>query len=194
MARLSLWSLRKLLIVEWTPVTEIELIPPLGDELKMHLEGYYGAVRHASYSAWNLLYKTLIDNNLPVSAVSFTKTGKPYFMDSTIHFSLSHSHGLCAVAVADLPVGVDIELCMKSYKHHLIERSLCAAEKKVFDGDFTRIWCLKEALAKMTGKGIIGYPRNIDTTKIRSCLKKRFLFDSCNYWLCAVNQESIIGA
>ena len=176
-----------MLIVEWTPVTETEIIPPLGDELISHLEQYHGAVKFDSCSAWSLLYKALRKNNLTISTVAFTENGKPCFTDPSLHFSISHSHGLCAVAVADRPVGVDIEICKKSYKPNLIERSLCDAEKQVFDGDFTRIWCRKEAMAKMTGEGITGYPFDIDTTKYEF-QEKLINYDGKNYWLVAVKR------
>ena len=154
-----------MLILKWGPITQTEYIPPLGEELKLHLENRKGAVKHASCSAWSLLFQTMQENSLPVSTVSFTETGKPYFLNSGICFSISHSHGVCAVAVADKPVGVDVEINKTSYPQHLIERSLTAAEQESFNGDFTRLWCRKEAVAKMMGEGIVGYPRNIDTKK-----------------------------
>ena len=128
-----------MLILEWAPITEIEEISPFGEELERHLKNRKDAVKHASCSAWNLLHQTLLSNGLPVSTISFTDTGKPYFPDSDLFFSLSHSHGLCAVAVADRPVGVDVEVVKESYNPHLIERSLTDEEKAVFDEDFTHV-------------------------------------------------------
>jgi len=135
--------------------------------LERHLESRNGAVKHASCSAWNLLFQTLLENGLPVSTVSITDIGKPYFLNSNIYFSISHSHGICAVAVADRPVGVDVEIIKTTYPPHMIERSLTIAEQDSFDGDFTHLWCRKEAVAKMTGEGITGYPNNIDTTEYK---------------------------
>jgi phosphopantetheinyl transferase len=102
--------MKKLMIKKWTQVTETGVIPPLGEELVKHIERYHGTVKHASCSAWNLLFQTMQENGLPVSTVSFTDNGKPYFADSTIHFSLSHSHDLCAVTITDQPVGIDVEM------------------------------------------------------------------------------------
>ena len=95
-----------MLIVEWSHITETEEIPPMGDELRNHLRNRKGQVKYASCSAWNLLHQTMLSNGLPVSTISITDAGKPYLLDSSIHISLSHSHGVCAVAVADRPVGV----------------------------------------------------------------------------------------
>lgn len=174
------------MIIEWEPVKNINNLPPFGDELPVHLEAYRGAVKQASFSAWNLLYKVLSVNNLQISTVDFTDTGKPYFKNSNIHFSISHSGGVCAVAVSGQSVGVDIELQKISYNFHLIERSLTEKEQKLFDGDFTRIWCRKEAVAKMTGKGITGYPNNIDTTDYQF-REQKIEFSGKTYWLVAVN-------
>ena len=173
-----------MLILQWRPITEIDKIPPFGEELKRRLERR-GAAKHASCSAWNLLYQTLLNNGLPVTTVSFTATGKPYFPDSDMFFSLSHSHDICAVAVADHLVGVDVEMLKDSYNPHLVERSLSENEKVVYDGDFTRIWSRKEAVAKMTGEGLTGYPDNIDTTG-HKFIEQQIEYAGQYYWLVAV--------
>ena len=72
-----------------------------------------------------------------------------------------------------------------SYNPHLVERSLSENEKAEFDGDFTRIWCRKEAVAKMTGEGITGYPCNIDTTKY-GFNERQIEHTGQKYWLVAV--------
>ena len=174
-----------MLIVEWAPIMETEVIPPMGDELRKHLKNRKSAVKHASCSAWNLLYQTLLANGFPVGDVAFTANGKPYFQHSDIHFSISHSHAVCAMAIADHPVGIDVEVMKKTYPPHLIERSLTDAEKVVYDGDFTHIWCRKEAVAKMTGEGISGYPVNIDTTNY-TFDEKQIEWNGQKYWLVAV--------
>ena len=144
------------MIIRWTQITETEYIPPFGVKLIEHLKSRMGTVLHASCSAWGLLYNMLTDNDIEYSEVAFTDTGKPFFLDKDIHFSISHSHELCAVAISDHLVGVDIEIVKANYNPRMIERSLCDNEKETFDGDFTRIWVRKEAVAKMTGKGIVG--------------------------------------
>ncbi len=173
------------MITEWTVITESDRIPPMGDALAAHLSAYKGGTRHASCSAWNLLYRTLQNSKLPIAAVAFTETGKPYFPGIPLYFSLSHSKGLCAVAIADVPVGVDIELCRDNLNPRLIDKSLCDAEKEVYDGDFIRFWCRKEAVAKMTGAGISGYPSHIDTTKY-AFREHRIDHAGREYWLAAV--------
>lgn len=176
-----------MLITNWLPIIENDAIPPLGTVLSAHLCEITKPVRFASCSVWNLLYRTLLENNFPISTVAFTDTGKPYFLDSNIHFSLSHSKGVCAVAISDQPVGIDVEVIKESYNLHLIERSLSKKEAAVFDGDFTRIWCRKEAVAKMTGEGITGYPNHIDTTAYKF-EERQIEYDGLKYWLVAVQR------
>lgn len=176
------------MIINWSPITETEWIPPFGDELKRHLESKQGTVLHASCSAWSLLYKTLIENGLGICEVRFTVTGKPYFKNSNLYFSISHSHDLCTIAISDAPVGVDIEIVKDHYNPHLIERSLCGNEKAVFDGNFTRFWSCKEAIAKMTGKGITGYPTDIDTTQYEF-VEEKISYRNKEYWCCAISGE-----
>ncbi len=156
-----------MLLLAWSPITESAEIPPFGDALRRHLEGRGAAVRRASFAAWSLLFHTLAENGLPAGTVVFDANGKPGFADVPLFFSISHSGDVCAVAVSDRPVGADIERVREQYRPRLIERSLSAAEKAAFDGDFTRLWCRKEAVAKMTGEGITGYPDGIDTTQYR---------------------------
>lgn len=172
----------KFLIVEHTIISKAEYIPSFGTGLIEHIKGKKGSVFYSSCSAWNLLYKTLRENGLQIGEVVFTESGKPHFKNSFILFSLSHSHDICAIAISDAPVGVDVEIVKSSYNPYLIERSLCENEKAVFDGDFTRLWSRKEAVAKMTGEGITGYPNYIDTTRYEF-YEEQIEFAGQKYWL-----------
>lgn len=42
--------------------------------------------------------------------------GKPYFVDVPLFFNISHSKNLCAVAISDKPVGIDIQVVSKCNK------------------------------------------------------------------------------
>ena len=176
-----------MILVEWGPISEIESIPPFGSELEKHLNTRRCTVRHASCSAWWLLFKVLTEKKIPYGTLVFDKNGKPGFAGQSVFISLTHSKGVCAVAVSDRPVGVDVEVCRDNYLPRLIDRSLTNAEKATFDGDFTRMWCRKEAAAKLTGEGLSGYPNHIDTTELDTRFYEyRIQWDSCNYWLVAI--------
>jgi phosphopantetheinyl transferase len=76
------------------------------------------------------------------------ENGKPFFpARPDIHFSLSHSktHVLCAIA--DCPVGADIET-IREISPHLRDR-VCAPEENL---DFFKLWTLKESFIKLRGK------------------------------------------
>ncbi|GJD09769.1 4'-phosphopantetheinyl transferase HetI [Galdieria sulphuraria] len=104
--------------------------------------------------------------------LSFTtlEGGKPVLQSSIpstprISFSLSHTKGLCAVAIScDREIGIDIE-----NKNRKVKGYLDIAKKYLSDAElnwllsqpsyqqmesFLRIWTLKESLVKATGEGI----------------------------------------
>lgn len=86
--------------------------------------------------------------------------GKPYLRDyPNVHFNISHSGIYVACAVADRPVGIDIQM-ISEYRPDVADR-VCSkaelAEIAVSDNpaaEFTKLWTRKEAYAKWTGKGI----------------------------------------
>lgn len=154
-----------MLIVEWAPAVEAEgYCLPFGTEVMTHIEQYRGLRRQESVSAWKLLYDTAVANGLECGAVVFGENGKPAFLDNRLYFSLAHSNGVCAAAISDIPVGVDIELYRDHISPHLMGKFLTESEKASFDGDYIRLWCRKEALVKMTGIGVTGLPYHIDTS------------------------------
>lgn len=89
--------------------------------------------------------------------------GKPSIAGrGDVHFNLSHCRRAVAVAVADEPVGVDIETTGR-YKPSLAAHCLAADELRSLDEAtteterdlrFTVLWTKKEALLKLLGTGI----------------------------------------
>ncbi|MCH5175825.1 MAG: 4'-phosphopantetheinyl transferase superfamily protein [Prevotellaceae bacterium] len=78
---------------------------------------------------------------------------------SSIHFNLSHCRKAVACVVADSEVGIDVE-CFGRYKEPLA-RHICNDEELARiaaasspDTEFTRLWTQKEAVVKLTGRGI----------------------------------------
>lgn len=91
--------------------------------------------------------------------------GKPYLEGVQLHFNISHSENLLAIALSNVPVGVDVERIDPSREVLEIARSVfyedelgwlesmsftCRARK------FTELWSLKEAHLKRLGVGIAG--------------------------------------
>ena len=97
-----------------------------------------------------------------------TPRGKPYFEDSPLHFSISHTkrHAFCALS--DVPLGLDAEELDRAIDLRLAEKILSPAEKLRFQAAddqrvaLLRLWVLKEADAKRSGMGLRGYPKNTD--------------------------------
>lgn len=161
--------------------------------MSAHIQAYSNPkVRQVSCSAWGLLYRELIRLGLPQGAVRFETGGKPVFIGEDLYFSLSHSREVCAVSIADVPTGVDVELIRTDQRPRLIERSLSETERKAYDGDFTRLWCRKEAIAKLAGTGIAGYPSRINTLDKRwEYEERRIEHNGRAYWLAAVFPRAV---
>ena len=78
---------------------------------------------------------------------------------STLHFNLSHCKKALAVVVSDAPVGIDVE-CIGRYSDSLARHVLSDEEFALVQSSsdpktlFTRFWTQKEAVVKLTGRGI----------------------------------------
>ena len=92
---------------------------------------------------------------------SYNEHGKPMLKEvSNIHFSISHCKEAIAVAVADRPVGIDVET-LRVPSEALVEKVMDKGEKLRFDISdtpedfFTALWTAKEAVMKCRGTGIV---------------------------------------
>ena len=109
--------------------------------------------------------------------------GKPCFSDSKWHFSVSHTprHAFCVLAGEN--VAIDAEELDRKVSLKLAEKVLSPEEKRQFDAApdknraFLTLWVLKEAAAKLTGRGLRGYPNHTNfslddprVTEIDGCL------------------------
>lgn len=102
----------------------------------------------------------------------YAESGKPYVgVGSGMYVSISHSHGLCAVAVSDSEIGVDIEYIDPSRSTERLKRlaarffsadELAYIKAEADAGDavlperFFEVWCAKESYVKYTGDGLSG--------------------------------------
>ena len=84
-------------------------------------------------------------------------SGKPMLQGHPhIHFSMSHCHEAVAVAVSDLPIGIDIETTAH-YSADVARRVMNDDEMRQIEASarpevtFTRLWTMKESLFKLTG-------------------------------------------
>jgi 4'-phosphopantetheinyl transferase len=98
------------------------------------------------------------------------KYGKPYVNHFRLHFNISHTNNLLVIAIANQPVGVDIEYLDATFDfQQLIERVLSTSERQKLEHThanrkldlFFKYWTSKEALLKFLGVGL-----SLDPTKL----------------------------
>ena len=95
-----------------------------------------------------------------------TQWGKPFFPNSPLHFSISHTprHAFCALS--NVPIGIDAEELDRDIDLRLASKILSPTEARRYEAApdkraaLLRLWVLKEADAKRSGFGLRGYPRN----------------------------------
>ena len=110
--------------------------------------------------------------------------GKPFFEDyPDFYFNISHSENLIAVAVADSPVGVDIEK-KRDANLKIAERFFSEREKDFAkDSDsFFYVWTRKEALLKKTGEGLkdISKAQVLENIEIKTFEENEFILSVCS--------------
>ena len=112
------------------------------------------------------MYRELTGEEMP--SILIAPGGKPYFEQGDLHFSISHTkaHVFCVLSPA--PVGLDAEEMDRPINLKLAEKILSPAEKlRYASADDKRsallkLWVLKEASVKFTGRGLQGYPKDTD--------------------------------
>lgn len=112
------------------------------------------------------LYLEETGKELPEIAV--TERGKPYFPRSHWQFSITHTkhHAFCALS--EKKIGIDAEELDRVVSTGLAEKILSPMELKQYaeaqekNRALLTFWVLKEAQAKLTGKGLQGYPNDTE--------------------------------
>ena len=89
------------------------------------------------------------------------KNGKPHFSTLPLFFSISHSRSVCAAALCNTPVGIDVEFIDTTRDIKAISKrffSLAEHERvcasNLPSDTFYAFWTKKEAFAKILGKGL----------------------------------------
>ena len=113
----------------------------------------------------------------PLPPIEGGAWGKPAFSDSDWHFSISHTkkHAFCVLAEEN--IAIDAEELDRRVNLSLAEKILSPTEKAQFDAaaDKNRalltFWVLKEASAKLSGRGLHGCPNDtafsLDDPRVR---------------------------
>ena len=127
------------------------------------------------------LYRETTGEDLPSIAIG--EKGKPYFLDSPYHFSISHTKNHAFCALSRKPVGLDAEELDRRVHLKLADKIFSPGERAQYDAApdksraFLTFWVLKEAEAKLTGEGLRIYPNHTHfslddprVTEISGCL------------------------
>jgi len=91
--------------------------------------------------------------------LTWDELGKPTAAAEGTYVSVSHSGAWAVCALADMPVGVDVEVirsAQEKFMRRVCNQQEMACIRPGDDGDcrrFWEIWTAKEALFKLTGKG-----------------------------------------
>lgn len=107
------------------------------------------------------MYQSL--TGMPMPPIYVTPMGKPCFQDHSLHFSISHTPKHVFCVLSDKPVGLDAEEADRHINPDLAGRILSKKEFAQFQEAsdkhlaLLKFWVLKEAAAKLSGKGI-SYP------------------------------------
>ena len=126
--------------------------------LYKRLEGQSG------HDAGRELLQQLCGGTLP--EIACTPLGKPHFIDSALHFSISHTdrHAFCVVS--DKPIGIDAEEMNRNIRPELAEKLLSPTEMEQYrlsDNPplaLLKFWVLKEAAGKCAGEGMQLWPNH----------------------------------
>lgn len=123
--------------------------------------------------------------------------GKPFLRNNPCFFSVSHSGGFVAVAVADEEIGIDIET-IKQRRQSVEKRVFNESEIKLIDESadcdeaFYRLWTLKESYLKAIGTGFNSNAREICFSSLGNFLQankdgfefKSEIIDGCAVAIC----------
>ena len=89
------------------------------------------------------------------------KNGKPFLLNSSLHFNISHTNNYILMAVANSKIGIDVETVSKhrnilkiSKRYFSNSEHLTISQSDNIHHDFYTLWTLKEAQVKKSSQGI----------------------------------------
>ena len=92
--------------------------------------------------------------------------GKPYFVDGSAHFSISHTKSRVFCALSDRNVAIDAEEMSRKVSENLAQKLLSPEEFAQYQAAqdkshaILKFWVLKEAAGKLSGRGVTPYPNH----------------------------------
>ncbi|MBR1457261.1 MAG: 4'-phosphopantetheinyl transferase superfamily protein [Oscillospiraceae bacterium] len=130
--------------------------------------------------------------------------GKPRLTESPLCFSLSHSGDLSACAVADRPIGLDIQM-NTAYRERLAARCFTEEERRILlsspdrDYAFTMLWTLKESYLKAIGCGLrmpmrelsVAYAAQSEDAGSVDTRFRHAYRDGCHFAVCRPGEDEV---
>ena len=162
------------------------------------------------YTSWQLLdYAIQATFGMSIDNLDIHKNHNGKWVCDGFFFSISHSHGLCAVAIDNAPIGLDMQKYIpQKFNRKLLKRIATEQELKNFVGDvcdfpewgmflpycdgnkILSLWCKKEALFKKLDLPAF-VTRNLDTT-IAKFVETSFTHDNAHYHIAIATSKSAI--
>lgn len=144
----------------------------LTDDEASRLQAMTSSVRRRSFLAGHWRARELAGDWLQIDprriALQRHDDGRPRMIvdgvSSPLSLSLSHSGDWLAIALATVPVGIDVELPRRQRDLHALARftfspeevaSLDGLDATAYGSAFHRLWTLKEARGKRLGEGLL---------------------------------------
>ena len=120
--------------------------------------------RRREHLAWRRIVRRELGRGV---AIEYNEVGAPVVDRPDTYISVSHGGGMVAVAIADEPVGVDIEAIDRNFER-VMSRYMSAEEMALSsDKDWAaRVWAAKEAIYKLYGKREVDL---IEDMRITAC-------------------------
>ena len=123
-------------------------------------------------AAWQLLLMGLKARRIDPETIKIRREECGRWVSENLCFSLSHTRDVVAVAIADKPVGIDVEKISERDITALSRRALTDAEREELERlspedrltRFYEIWCKKESFFKTLGEDVF-LPNRIESAK-----------------------------
>lgn len=110
------------------------------------------------------LYTQATGEKMP--PIALTAQGKPHFTAGNWHFSISHTDNFAFCVLGQRNIGMDAEEKGRRVSPAMLTKFLSNTEKTRLgeypQDAFLRLWVLKEAEAKLTGRGIGNWMKHTD--------------------------------
>ena len=174
--------------------------PRLPEDMPLSWHAYFASAGEANRvgraAELILLYEMCREAGIPLAPIEVAERGKPDFRQGGYHFNFSGSGELLAVALADAPVGVDVEpyVPLSTARIARLSKLLTEEERAALNASptpsrtFIEQWVRKEATVKMTGEGFAAF-HAAAPTEDSIAHEERLTDADGEYYLCVVLGE-----